>query len=171
MSNDMAVLEILRFPDPRLRTKAKPVVTIDDELRRIVDDMYETMEASQGIGLAATQVNIHQQIFVMDVSETRDQRICVMNPEILSREGTQYEAEGCLSVGGDAYDKVERALKVRLRAMGLDGQMFELDAQELMAACIQHEMDHLNGILFMDHLSRLKQDRIRKKISKTESRD
>lgn len=167
----MAVLEVLRFPDPRLRTKAKPVVTIDDELKRIVDDMYETMEANNGIGLAATQVNIHQQIFVMDVSETRDQRFCIINPEILSREGVQYETEGCLSVGGGAYDKVERAMKVKLRAMDLDGKTIEIDAQELMAACIQHEMDHLNGILFIDHLSRLKQDRIRKKISKTERRD
>lgn len=163
----MAVLEILRFPDPRLRTKAAPVATIDDDLRRIVDDMYETMYATNGIGLAATQVNVHQQIFVMDVSDARDQRFCILNPEILSREGKQYESEGCLSVGG-AYDKVERAMKVRLRAQGLDGKFFELDAQELMAACIQHEMDHLNGILFMDHLSRLKQDRIRKKISKYE---
>lgn len=167
----MAVLEVLRFPDPRLRTKAKPVGTIDDELKRIVDDMYETMEANNGIGLAATQVNIHQQIFVMDVSETRDQRFCIINPEILSREGVQYETEGCLSVGGGAYDKVERAMKVKLRAMDLDGKTIEIDAQELMAACIQHEMDHLNGILFIDHLSRLKQDRIRKKISKTERRD
>lgn len=167
----MAVLEVLKFPDPRLRTKAKPVVTIDDELRRIVDDMFETMDAHNGIGLAATQVNIHQQIFVMDISETRDQRFCIINPEIVSREGVQYETEGCLSVGAGAYDKVERAMKVKLRAMDLNGKIIEMDAQELMAACIQHEMDHLNGILFIDHLSRLKQDRIRKKINKTERRD
>lgn len=167
----MALLDILKFPDPRLRTKAKPVTTIDDDLHRIVEDMFETMYASQGVGLAATQVNIHQRIFVMDVSETRDQRICVLNPEIISREGIQYETEGCLSVGGGAYDKVERALKVRLRGMGLDGKTFELDAEELMASCVQHEIDHLNGILFIDHLSRLKQDRIRKKIEKIQHRE
>lgn len=162
----MAILEILKLPDPRLRIKAKPVTSIDAAFRRQVDDMYETMYASHGVGLAATQVNIHQQFFTMDVSESRDQHICVINPEIISREGTQYEAEGCLSVGGGAYDKVERALKVRLRGMNLDGETFELDAEGLMAVCIQHEIDHLNGILFIDHLSRLKQERIKKKIEK-----
>lgn len=167
----MAVLEILKFPDPRLRTKAAPITTIDDELRRIVDDMYETMYANQGVGLAGTQVNIHQQIFTMDVSETRDQRMCVLNPEIIHREGVQYETEGCLSVGGGAFDKIERAFKVRLRGLGLDGKIFELDAEDLMASCIQHEIDHLNGILFIDHLSRLKQQRIRKKIEKSQRRD
>jgi peptide deformylase len=167
----MALLEILKYPDPRLRIKAKPVVTIDAELRRIVDDMYETMYDSRGVGLAATQVNIHQQLFTMDVSESRDERICVLNPEIIHREGKQYEGEGCLSVGGGAWDKVERALKVRLRGMDLDGNTFEMDAEGLMAVCIQHEIDHLNGILFIDHLSRLKQDRIRKKIEKSDRRD
>lgn len=167
----MAVLEILKFPDPRLRTKAQPVTKIDDELLRIVDDMYETMYASQGVGLAATQVNIHQQIFTMDVSESHDQRICVLNPEIISSDGMQFETEGCLSVGGGAFDKIERALKVRLRGMGLDGKIFELDAEDLMASCIQHEIDHLNGVLFIDHLSRLKQERIRKKIEKIQRRD
>ncbi len=165
----MALLEVLKYPDPRLRIKAKPVTQIDDALRRIVDDMYETMYAAKGVGLAATQVNIHQQIFTMDVSDTHEQRICVLNPEIISKEGLQYEAEGCLSVGGSGiYDKVERALKVRLRGMDLEGNTIELDAEELMAICIQHEVDHLNGVLFIDHLSRLKQDRIRKKIEKNE---
>lgn len=167
----MAVLEILKYPDPRLRIKAQPVTEIDDELRRIVDDMYETMYASQGVGLAATQVNIHRQIFTMDVSETRDQRIVVFNPEILSREGIQYETEGCLSVGGGTYDKVERAWKVRLRGMGIDGKTIEFDADDLMASCIQHEVDHLNGVLFIDHLSRLKQERIRKRIEKNQRRE
>ncbi|VVC74823.1 Peptide deformylase [Aquicella siphonis] len=167
----MALLEILKYPDPRLRIKAQPVVSIDDELRRIAEDMYETMYDSCGVGLAGTQVNIHQRIFTMDVSEARDQRICVLNPEILHKEGIQYEAEGCLSVGGGAYDKVERALKVRLRGMDLDGKTFEIEAEGLMAVCIQHEIDHLNGILFIDHLSRLKQDRIRKKIVKSERRE
>src|SRR3990167_6998393 len=129
----MALLDILHFPDPRLRIKAQAITHIDDRLRRIVDDMYETMYASNGVGLAATQVGIHQQIFVMDVSETRNQRYCVINPEILSREGTQVDTEGCLSVEG-AYDKVERAANVKLRAMDLEGKTFELEATELMAA-------------------------------------
>lgn len=171
MGRPMPVLEILKYPDPRLRIKAQPVTHINDELRRMVDDMYETMYAAQGVGLAATQVNIHWQIFTMDVSDTRDQRICVLNPEILSREGLQLEAEGCLSVGGGAFDKIERAMKVRLRGMDLEGKTFELDAEGLMASCIQHEIDHLNGVLFIDHLSRLKQERIRKKIEKDQRRD
>jgi peptide deformylase len=167
----MALLEILKFPDPRLRIKAQPVTKVDAELRRIVDDMYETMYDSHGVGLAATQVNIHHQLFTMDVSETRDQRICVINPEIMSTSGIQYEAEGCLSVGGGAFDKVERALKVQLRGTDLDGKTIELDVEGLAAICIQHEVDHLNGILFIDHLSRMKQDRIRKKIIKSDRRE
>lgn len=167
----MAILEILKFPDPRLRTKAQPVTTIDAELRRIVDDMYETMYDARGVGLAATQVNIHKQIFTMDVSEGHNQRMCVLNPEIIHKEGIQYEGEGCLSVGGGAFDKVERALKVRIRGMGLDGKTIELEGEGLMAVCFQHEIDHLNGILFIDHLSRLKQDRIRKKIIKSDRRE
>lgn len=164
----MALLPILTLPDPRLRIKAKPVEQFDADLRRLVDDMFETMYQSNGVGLAATQINVQQRIFVMDVSETRDQRICAINPEIISREGKQYENEGCLSVGGGAYDRVERAYKVRLRALDLEGKPFELDAVELMATCIQHEIDHLDGILFIDHLSKLKQDRIRKKIEKSQ---
>lgn len=166
----MALLDILKYPDPRLRTKAVPVARVDADIRRIVDDMYETMYASRGVGLAATQVNIHQQIFVMDVSETHDQRVCVLNPEILSREGVRYEAEGCLSVT-DVYDKVKRAAKVRLRGMNLEGKTFEIEAEELMAVCIQHEVDHLNGILFINHLSRLKQERIRTKTQKNKDRE
>ena len=161
----MAILEILRYPDRRLRTKAAPVKNIDETLRRQADDLFETMYATQGVGLAATQVDIHFQLFVMDVSETHDQGICVVNPEIISKEGIQYELEGCLSAPG-AYDKVERAHKLRLRGMDLDGKVLEFDAEGLMAACIQHETDHLNGVLFVDHLSRLKQERYRKKISK-----
>jgi peptide deformylase len=132
--------------------------------------MYETMYDSKGVGLAATQVNIHLQLFTMDVSETHDQRICVVNPEIISKEGTQYESEGCLSVI-DAYDKVKRAQKVRLRGTDLDGKPVELDAEGLMAVCIQHELDHLNGILFIDHLSKLKRDRYNKKIEKYQQRE
>lgn len=161
----MALLEILKYPDPRLRIKAKPVTTIDSELQRIIEDMYETMYDSKGIGLAATQVNVHLQFFTMDVSPTHDQPSCIFNPEIVSKEGVQFESEGCLSVM-DAWDKVERAMKVRLRGMGLDGKPMEIEAEGLMAACFQHEIDHLNGILFIDHLSRLKQERIRKKTEK-----
>lgn len=162
----MAILEILKFPDPRLRIKAQPVTAITDEMRKQVTDMYETMYHTQGVGLAAAQVNIPYQFFTMDISEQQDAGICAFNPQIISRSGIQYEGEACLSVGGGAFDKVERALHVRLRAMNLDGEIFELDAEGLMAACIQHEIDHLNGILFIDHLSRLKQDRIKKKIEK-----
>lgn len=167
----MALLEILKFPDPRLRVKGATVTKIDDEIRRIVEDMYETMYAAHGVGLAATQVGISKQIFTMDVSDSRDKKICVINPEILSREGMQFEQEGCLSVGGGAYDKVERAMKVRLRGMDLDGNIFEIEGEGLMASCIQHEVDHLNGLLFIDHLSRLKQERIRKKIEKDNKRN
>lgn len=165
----MAILQILKFPDPRLRIKATNVTRIDEDIRKFVDDMFETMYAVHGIGLAATQVGIHQQIFVMDVSESRNERYCVINPEILTRDGTQCETEGCLSVG-NAYDKVNRALRVTMRGMDLNGKVFELAAEGLMAACIQHETDHLQGTLFIDHLSRLKQDRIRKKLVKTQNK-
>lgn len=163
----MALLEILKYPDPRLRIKAQPVTKIDAELRRIVDDMFETMYHNQGVGLAATQVNVHQRLFTSDISESHDQGICILNPEIISKEGVQYESEACLSVGGGAYEKVERALKVRVRGTDLDNKAIEVEAEGLLAVCIQHEIDHLNGILFIDHLSRLKQDRIRKKIEKS----
>jgi peptide deformylase len=166
----MALLEILQFPDPRLRIKASLVDSIDSQVQDIVMDMYETMYDKKGVGLAATQVGIPYRIFVMDVSDTRDQRICAINPEIISRTGTQYEAEGCLSVA-EALDKVERAAAVLLRATNLEGESFELHAEALMAVCIQHEIDHLNGILFIDHLSRLKRDRIRKKIEKHQHRE
>jgi len=161
----MAVLDILQFPDPRLRIKAAPVIQVDDKLRAMVNDMYETMYAANGVGLAATQVNIHLQIFTMDVSETRDQPACILNPEIIHKEGTRFEAEGCLSVAS-AYEKVARAEKVRLRGVDLDFKPLEIEAEGLMAVCFQHELDHLNGVLFVDHLSKLKQERIRKKIEK-----
>ncbi|MFZ2314880.1 MAG: peptide deformylase [Gammaproteobacteria bacterium] len=161
----MALLDILQYPDPRLRTKAAPVAHVDAALRGQVDDMYETMYAAKGVGLAATQVNIHLRLFTMDVSENRDQPMCIVNPEIISQEGEVYEGEGCLSVDS-AFDKVKRAAKVTMRGTDLDGKPVELKAEGLMAVCIQHEIDHLNGILFVDHLSRLKQDRIKKKIDK-----
>jgi peptide deformylase len=166
----MALLEILQYPDPRLRITAKPVTKIDADLRRGVDDMYETMYEKQGLGLAGTQVNIHLQIFTMDLSEARDQPICVLNPEILSQEGTQYDYHGCLSVGAGVSDKIKRAAKLRLRGMDLDGKTFEWDMEGISAICVQHEVDHLNGMLFIDHLSRLKQDRIRKRIEKFQHR-
>ena len=163
----MALLEILKYPDSRLRIKAKLVTKVDEELRRIVDDMYETMYHAKGVGLAGTQVNLYQQIFTMDVFEEQNQKICVLNPDIIFKEGIQYDVEGCLSVGGNAFDKVERALKVKMRGVDLDFKPIEMEVEGLTAVCIQHEVDHLNGILFIDHLSRLKQDRIRKKIEKS----
>lgn len=166
----MALLEILQFPDPRLRIKADAVTTITDDVRRLVDDMYETMYHAKGVGLAATQVGINLRIFTMDVSDTRDQRMCIINPEILSSEGERFEDEGCLSVTG-AYEKVKRAEKVRMRAMDLDGKKIELDADGLMAHCIQHEVDHLNGMLFIDHLSKLKFERVKKKLNKMKERE
>jgi len=167
----MALLEILQYPDPRLRIKAQPVTKVDDALRKQVEDMYETMYDAKGVGLAATQVNIHLQLFTMDITEARDQPSCIINPEIIHKEGLQYEGEGCLSVGGAAYDKVERAMKVVLRGQDLDGKPLEITAEGLMAVCFQHELDHLNGILFIDHLSRLKQQRIKAKIEKDKRRE
>jgi len=166
----MAILEILQYPDPRLRTKAQPVTKVDDALRKQVEDMYETMYDAKGVGLAGTQVDIHLRLFTMDISDTRDQPSCIMNPEIIHKEGIQYEGEGCLSVGGGAYDKVERAAKVTLRGTDLDGNPVEVEAEGLMAVCFQHELDHLDGVLFIDHLSRLKQERIKTKIEKENRR-
>lgn len=162
----MALLEILKFPDPRLRIVAKPVTTIDAKLRQTIDDMYETMYDDHGAGLAATQVNIHFRFFTMDVSEEHNQPLCVINPEIIHQEGMQYDYHGCLSVGHGIADKIKRAAKVRLRGMNLEGETFEWDLEGVAAICVQHEVDHLNGKLFIDHLSRLKQERIRQKIEK-----
>lgn len=161
----MALLSVLQYPDPRLRNPAKPLTEFTPEIHKIVEDMFETMYEQNGVGLAATQVNIPHRIVVIDVSDTRDKPLCVINPEIVHREGIQYETEGCLSVPS-IYDHVERAAKVRFRAQDREGNYYELDADGLFAACIQHEIDHLNGVLFIDHLSRLKQERARKKISK-----
>lgn len=163
----MALLNILYHPDPRLRKKAVPVATVDASIRQFVDDMFETMYANQGIGLAATQVNLHQRIITIDISEKKDGRLCLINPEILSGEGNTEHEEGCLSVP-DYYDKVARAERIRVRAMNRDGEVFELDAEGLLAVCIQHEMDHLDGKLFVDYLSTLKQQRARKTVQKWE---
>ena len=161
----MASLKILHFPDPRLRTKARPVARVDQEIRKLVDDMFETMYAAPGIGLAATQVNIARRVITLDVSENKDQPLCLINPEILAREGAEQMEEGCLSVPG-VYEWMERAEKVRVRALNRDGESFEIDAEGLLAVCIQHEIDHLDGKLFVDYLSEMKRSRIRRKLEK-----
>ncbi len=161
----MAILNILHFPDPRLETVASPVETVDDALRATIDDMFETMYDAPGIGLAATQVDFHQRVIVIDVSEEKDQPLVLINPELLESEGEEEMDEGCLSVPG-IYETVRRAEKVKVRALDRDGQPFELAADGLLAVCIQHEMDHLDGKLFVDYLSSLKRQRIRKKLEK-----
>ena len=162
----MAILNILEFPDPRLRTLAKPVEVVDDSIRQLVDDMFETMYAAPGIGLAATQVNVHTRVVVMDLSEDKSEPRVFINPEFepLTDEMDQYQ-EGCLSVPG-FYENVDRPQKVKIKALDRDGQPYELIAEGLLAVCIQHECDHLNGKLFVDYLSSLKRDRIRKKLEK-----
>ena len=162
----MAILNILEFPDPRLRTIAKAVERVDDDLRQLIDDMFETMYDAPGIGLAATQVNVHKRLVVMDLSEDKSEPRVFINPEFeyLTDEVDQYQ-EGCLSVPG-FYENVDRPQKVKIKALDRDGQPFELIAEGLLAVCIQHECDHLNGKLFVDYLSSLKRDRIRKKLEK-----
>jgi len=163
----MAIRTILHYPDPRLRQVARPVTTVDDEVRRLVDDMAETMYAAPGVGLAAVQVDVAQRVVVIDLSETRNALQVFINPEIMERDGKQVFEEGCLSVPG-VYDEVERSRHIRMRALDRNGQPFELEAEGLLATCIQHEIDHLDGKVFVDYLSRLKQTRIRKKIGKQE---
>jgi peptide deformylase len=165
----MALLNILQYPDPKLRNKATPVTEFNADLLKNVADMFETMYEQQGIGLAAIQVNIPLRIIVIDISEDKSAPLCVINPEIITRNGTQDEMEGCLSFPG-MFDKVERDMSVRLRAQDQHGKTYEMDADSLLAQCIQHEMDHLDGMLFIDHLSRLKQDRLRKKLEKARTR-
>ncbi len=162
----MALLEILEFPDERLRKQAKPVESVDDSIRRLVDDMFETMYEAPGVGLAATQVNVHKRVIVLDVSEGKDQPLCLINPEILSKDGFEEREEGCLSVPG-IFEKVQRAERIKIRALDRNGKSFELEAEDLLAVCIQHEMDHLDGKLFVDYLSPLKRQRIRKKLIKS----
>ncbi len=161
----MALLEILRYPDSRLRNRAKPVDTIDAETRQLVDDMFETMYKASGIGLAATQVNSTKRLLVLDLSENHDDPLCLINPEILSKEGEAKEEEGCLSVPG-IYEPVKRATHIRVKALDRDGNPIELELEGLPAVCVQHEIDHLDGKLFIDRLSRLKSTRIRKKLEK-----
>ena len=161
----MALLNVLTFPDERLRTVAKPVTEFNAEIATLVNDMFDTMREEKGVGLAATQVNVHKQVIVMDVSDEQDTPLVFINPEIVSQTGTMVNEEGCLSVPGN-YAKVERAEKVTVRAFNEKGEEFTLDAEELLAICIQHEMDHLAGKLFVDYLSPLKRNRIMKKLEK-----
>ncbi len=161
----MALLKILHYPDKRLHTVAKPVEVVDDAIRRLAADMAETMYAAPGIGLAATQVDRHIQMILVDVSEKKDDLRVLINPQILSAEGEALGEEGCLSVPG-IYDKVKRAERIKVRALDLQGEPFELEAEGLLAICIQHEIDHLKGKVFVEYLSRLKQDRIRHKLRK-----
>tara|TARA_B100001105_G_C22376374_1_gene437453 strand:- start:107 stop:616 length:510 start_codon:yes stop_codon:yes gene_type:complete len=162
----MALLPILRYPDPRLHTVAKPVKEVDDRIRQLADDMLETMRASDGVGLAATQVDVHERVIVMDTSETHDQPQVLINPEIIERSTEMMLGdEGCLSVPS-IYDKVERHARVKVRALGRDGQPYEFEAEGLTAVCVQHEMDHLMGKVFVEYLSPLKRNRIKSKMLK-----
>ena len=166
----MPVLKILEYPDPRLRIKADPVLAVTDEIRQLAADMLETMYAAPGVGLAATQVDRHIRLVVTDVSETRDQPWVLINPEILSREGQETSDEGCLSVPG-VTEGVERAARVRVRALDVNGKSREFDADGLLGVCVQHEIDHLDGKLFVDYLSELKRQRLKKKATKSRRRD
>jgi len=161
----MAILDILRFPDPRLRNKAKPVAEVDASVRQLIDDMFETMYDAPGIGLAATQVDVAKRVIVLDISEEHDAPLALVNPEILAKEGEEQMDEGCLSVPG-VYEPVTRAEHIRLRALDRDGNVIEQEVDGLLAVCVQHEIDHLDGKLFIDYLSNLKRQRIRKKLEK-----
>ncbi|MCO4321300.1 peptide deformylase [Aliidiomarina quisquiliarum] len=161
----MAIMHVLRYPDQRLRTQAVPVVTVDDNLRTVIDNMFETMYHSQGVGLAATQVDIHQRLFIADCGTEQKEPLVFINPEIIEQEGLFENEEGCLSFPG-VYASVERAGTVKVKALDRNGELFEMEADGLLAICIQHEIDHLNGKLFVDYLSPLKRDRIRKKLEK-----
>ena len=161
----MSLRTILEFPDPRLRARALPVTRFDADLSRLIDDMFETMYAAPGIGLAAPQIDVQLRLLVIDISQERDQPLVLINPEILTREGVEVTEEGCLSVPG-VYDQVQRAAKVRVRAQDRKGKVFERDYEGTLAVCVQHEMDHIDGKLFVDYLSDLKRERIRKKLEK-----
>ena len=161
----MALLPILEYPDPRLRERALAVTVFDQALGRLIDDMLETMYAAPGIGLSATQVNVRKRLIVMDISDKHDEPLVFVNPEILSREGAAKTEEGCLSVPG-IFDQIERATKIRVRAQDRNGAPFEREFDGMLAVCVQHEMDHLEGKLFVDYLSDIKRERIRKKLEK-----
>ena len=165
----MPLLPILQYPDPRLHTVASPVTRVDDKIRRLIKDMADTMYAAPGVGLAATQVDVHRRVIIVDISETHDQLKVFINPEIIARSGASDCAEGCLSVPG-IFEKVQRAERIKVRALDTHGRFFELDAEALLAVCIQHEMDHLEGKVFVEYLSRLKQQRILSKLKKQQRR-
>ena len=166
----MALLKILEYPDPRLRTRARPVAAVDESVRTLIADMLETMYAAPGVGLAATQVDVHLQVLVLDVSEGQNNALALINPEILEKEGCESGEEGCLSVPGFT-ESVDRARRIRVRALDRQGKPFEFEADGLLAVCIQHEMDHLEGKLFVDYLSELKRQRIRRKLEKAARRE
>ena len=166
----MAIRSILQYPDERLHQIAEAVGEVTDEIRELVRDMAETMYAAPGIGLAATQINVHKRVIVIDVSETKDQLLVLIDPEITARSGTVTSEEGCLSVPG-IYEPVERAERITVRALDREGQPFELEAEEMLGVCIQHEIDHLHGRVFVEYLSRLKQVRIRAKFRKQERKN
>lgn len=161
----MALLPILEFPDKRLRTQAKFIITVDTKIKQLVDNMLETMYAAEGIGLAATQVNIHKRLIVIDTSTEKDTPLCLINPEIISTIGIEESDEGCLSVPG-FFEAIKRAEKITVKALNREGETFEFEAEGLLAVCIQHEMDHLEGKLFVDYLSVLKRQRIKAKLVK-----
>ena len=161
----MAILNILHFPDPRLRIKAMPVTEVNASVHKLLDDMLETMYAAPGVGLAATQVNVAKRIITIDVSEEQNAPLCLINPEIIDRKGEEIMEEGCLSVPG-IYEPVERCEWVRVRSLDRDGNVFEMEADKLLGVCIQHEIDHLEGKLFVDYLSEVKRLRIRKQMEK-----
>ncbi len=161
----MVIRQILHYPDPRLRRVAEAVERVDDEIRALIDDLADTMYQAPGIGLAAPQINVAKRIIVIDTSSTKSELLVLVNPEIIDRQGEQTLEEGCLSVPG-IYDTVTRAERIKVRALDRHGKLFELETSELLATCIQHEIDHLEGKLFVDYLSRLKQQRIRKKMQK-----
>ncbi len=161
----MAKLKILEFPDPRLRKKAVPVPAVDDVLRHLIDDMFETMYDAPGIGLAATQVDVHRRLLVADVSAEKDDPYVLINPEIVAKDGVEVSEEGCLSVPG-YYEEVERAEHIRVKYLDRNGDAIEADFDGLLAVCVQHEIDHLDGRLFVDYLSEAKRQRIRKRLEK-----
>lgn len=161
----MALMNVLKFPDERLRTVAKPVEKVDARVQQLVDDMFETMRQENGVGLAATQIDVHERVVVMDVSEDQNEPLVLINPEITHKEGLVVSEEGCLSVPGN-YAKVERAAKIKVKALNREGEEYEFEAEDLLAKCVQHELDHLMGKLFVDYLSPLKRQRIKKKLEK-----
>lgn len=165
MERVLTILTILEFPDERLRKVAAEVKTVDSTIRKLVDDMLETMYHEKGVGLAATQVNVHLRVIVMDVSENKDQPLCLINPEIVEKYGTKEREEGCLSVP-NFFEKITRVERIKVKALDRNGETFEFEATDLLAVCVQHEMDHLQGKLFVDYISSLKRQRIKKKLEK-----